>query len=463
MRAGTPVDSADQRLRRSVVPKQIQDAAGQALWPSAIWTGLGAAVVCATLAIVAVAACWLPVSGTTGRTNSAIRAGLLTFLASVHGGVTVDGVRATWLPLGMMVIVGVAAWRAGSGLADVADAAQESDPVRLALTGVAQMLSFTVGCLVAVPFATLGTSSAPFLGVAVGAAGLFAVTGGVAFVRASALRDWVTDHVPSDGALVLRAAASVVTVYLAAGALLAASSLVLHHTAAERLSVSVGGGLGGIPVLLLGVLSAPNVAVAAASYIAGPGFAVGAGTHVALFGTATGILPAFPVLAAVPTGRPNPAAWVLAAAVPLVAGTLVVRLLLRTPGWRRRLGLALAAVATAGLVLLVLGWQGGGAVADGRLHTVGASPWQLGGAVAAAVLAVTLLGLGITAAAQAIARHRADEDDDGNDKDDEDDEDDEDDGESLVAALRRGRWSTLVVPKRHDDVADDGSDQRAAG
>ena len=81
------------------------------------WTGVGAAAVCATLAIVAVAVCWLPVSGTSGHSRSAIHAGLLTFLAALHGGITVDGTPAAFLPLGMMIIVGMTAWRAGSGLA----------------------------------------------------------------------------------------------------------------------------------------------------------------------------------------------------------------------------------------------------------------------------------------------------------------------------------------------------------
>lgn len=451
MRVRTPVDGADQRLRRSVVPRPIQDAAGRGLWPSAIWTGLGAAVVCATLAIVAVAACWLPVSGTTGRTNSAIRAGLLTFLAALHGGITVDGVSASWLPLGMTVVVGIAAWRAGSGLADVADAAREADPLRLALTGATQVLSFTTGCLVAVPFARLGTSSAPFLGVALGAAGVFTVTGGVAFVRSTALRRWCADRLSPGVGLALRAAAAAVVVYLAGGALLAAGSLVLHHTAAQRLSAAVGGGIGGIPVLLLGVLSAPNVAIAAASYLAGPGFALGAGTHVTLFGATHGVLPAFPVLAAVPGSPANPAAWVLAVLVPLVAGSLVARLALRADRWRPRLLVAVAAAFGAGLGMLALGWQGGGAVADGRLRTVGASPWQLGAAVAAAVSVVALAAVGLSAAAQAIARRRADEDDD-------------EEAESLVAALRLPRWSSLVPrdePATDDDAEPDELADRA--
>jgi hypothetical protein len=431
--------------RRSVVPKQLQSAAGRSLWPAAVWTGLGAVIVCATLSIIVVAACWLPVSGTTGHTNSAIRAGLLTFLAALHGGITLDGVTAAWLPLGMLAIVGLTAWRAGSGLADAADDSGETDPARLLLAGLAQMLSFTVGCLAAVPFATLGTSRAPFLGVGVAAAAVFTLTGGVAFVRSNdVLRGWCAQHTPSLVRVVVRAGAATALVYLGMGALLAAASLVLHHSAAERLSHSVGGGLGGIPVLLLGVLAAPNVAIASAAYLAGPGFALGSGTHVGLFSTTHGVLPAFPVLAAVPSGAPNPAAWTIAALTPLLAGIVVARQACRIDGWWSRLAAALSGSACAGAVMFVLGWQGGGSVGDGRLHTVGASAWQLGAAVAAGAVSVALLALGSAAGWQWV-RHR------WGDSDEWDEETDGADDEPFFATTRVPR---LIVAANTDTDPD---------
>lgn len=448
-----PGDAELDHARRSVVPKQLQSAAGRSLWPAAVWTGLGAVVVCATLAIIAVAACWLPVSGTTGRTNSAIRAGLLTFLAALHGGITVDGVTATWLPLGMLVIVGLTAWRAGSGLADAADAAGETDPARLALAGLAQMLSFTVGCLVAVPFATLGTSRAPFFGVGIAAASVFTVAGGMGLLRSSEpLRAWVGQRIPRPAVIVARAAAAAALLYLGAGAFLAAASLVLHHSAAERLSQSVGGGIGGVPIVLLGVLAAPNVAIAGAAYLAGPGFALGSGTHIGLFATTSGLLPDFPMLAAVPSGPPNPVAWGFAAVPPVLAGIVVARHSTRVDGWWRRLATVAAAAATAGAVMAVLGWQGGGAAGDGRLHTVGASPWQLGAAVALGVLAVSAPVLGL-AAGWCWLRSRAEVDS----WDDEhgDDADDADDDTSFFDTTRIPR---LIVPRATDDGSATDSD-----
>lgn len=400
-----PAVRPDEAARRSVVPS----AASRSLWRAAVWTGVGAAVVCATVAIVAVAICWLPVSGSSGRTHSAIHAGLLTFLASVHGGVTVDGTSAAFLPLGMMLAVALTAWRAGAGLADAAAAIDERDPARLALAGLTQAASFALVCVVAVPFSTLGTSSVPFLGVGAAALILFAASGGTALACYSPLSDWCLDRVPGAVRRGARAAAAVLAVYLAAGALLVAASLVVHHGRVEELSRQVGGGWGGAPILLLGLLAAPNAVIAAIGYLAGPGFAVGAGSVAGPFTTAHGTLPAFPILGAVPSGPgANAATWLLVALTPLVAGAVLARQAGRVDGWRERASTVAAAVGIVALAGAVLGWQGGGGIGDGGLRTVGASPWQLGLAVAAAVtvtgsalIAVTALGRRVAGRASA--------------------------------------------------------------
>jgi hypothetical protein len=392
-----PVDHEDDAARRSVVP----EAAGRSLWLAAVWTGVGAAAVCATLAIVAVAVCWLPVSGTSGHARSAIHAGLLTFLAALHGGITVDGTRAAFLPLGMMIIVGLTAWRAGSGLADAANSLDEGDPVRLGLAGAAQAGSFMIACLVAVPFAALGTSNAPFLGVGLAALLLFTITGGVAFVRSSALAEVVAGRAPALAGLVLRAAAAGVACYLGIGALLVAGSLVAHAGRVEALSRQIGGGWGSVPILLLGVLAAPNAAIAGGAYLAGPGFAVGAGGTASALTTAHGVLPAFPLLGAMPIGHGalGPVWWLIAL-TPLAAGLALARLAGRAEGWLARLGTAAVAAGTAGVVMFLLAWQGGGGIGGGRLHTIGASPWRLGLFVAVELSVVSCAALGLAVVGQ---------------------------------------------------------------
>ena len=384
--------------RRSVVP----EAAGRSPWRAAIWTGLGAAIVCATLAIVAVAVCWLPVSGSGGRANSAIRAGLLTFVASVHGGVTVDGVAATWLPLGMLLVVAVTAWRAGSGLADAAEALGERDPLRLGLVALAQAAAFTAGTMAAVPFATLGTSRASLPGVGAAAFVVFGLTGGVAFVRSTALRGWFGDRLSHRVGPVLRAAASATLVYCVVAALLIAGSLVAHHGEVQALSAALGGGLGTLPVLLLGILAAPNAIAAGIGYLSGPGFTVGSGTSVTLFSSAHGTLPAFPVLGAIPGEPAGPVGWTAAALAAVAAATAITRVACRCERWLASLAVAALASLAGGAFVFVLSWQGGGSAGDGRLRTIGASPWQTGCAVAAAQLVLCAALLGLVAAKRAL-------------------------------------------------------------
>ncbi|PZS13802.1 MAG: hypothetical protein DLM57_15825 [Pseudonocardiales bacterium] len=399
-----PVDHQDDAARRSVVP----EAAGRSLWLAAVWTGVGAAAVCVTMAMVTVAVCWLPVSGSSGHSGSAIRAGLLSFLAALHGGITVDGTAAAFLPLGMMIIVGLTAWRAGSGLADAAASLGEDDPLRLALAGATQAGSFMLACLVIVPFATLGTSSAPFVGVGLASLVLFAGTGGVAYVRSSALGDVIALQAPAATAPVVRATAAGVAVYLGSGALLVAGSLVAHAGRVEALSREVGGGWGSVPILLLGVLAAPNAVIAGAAYLAGPGFAVGSGASASAVGTAHGVLPAFPLLGAMPTGHgASGLVWWLIALTPLGAGLAVARLSAPAGGWLARIRVAGAAAVTAGAVMSLLAWQGGGSIGGGRLQSVGASPWRVGAFVTVEVSVVAAAALGVLVLARRLAVSRA--------------------------------------------------------
>jgi hypothetical protein len=183
-----------------------------------------------------------------------------------------------------------------------------------------------------------------------------------------------------------------------------AGSLVAHHAELASLSAAVGGGgLGSVPILLLGILAAPNAIAAGVGYVSGPGFTVGTGTTVTLFGAAHGTLPAFPVLAAVPGEPAGPVVWTVAALATLLAAVAITRVAARADRWLASLGLAALASLAGGLLVLVLTWQGGGAAGDGRLRTIGASPWQSGCAVAAAQLVVCTVLLGLVAAKRALA------------------------------------------------------------
>jgi len=377
-RSRTPDPVAAETGRRPLVP----GAGSRPLWFAAAWTGVGAAFVAAVIAIVVVAICWLPAAGTSGSASSAIRAGLLTFLAGLHGGITVDGLPAAFVPLGITAAIGALAWRAGAALADAADESDERSARRLTSAALVQLGAFAATAGVVAGFAGLGTSHVTVVAAVLGGGLLWLCTGTAAVVRFSPLGEVVADLTPPWLARAVRLAVADIAVYLAAGALLAAGSLGLHWSTVVALSRELGGGWSSLPVLLLGMLAAPNAAIAGAGYLAGPGFAVGTGTVVRLDTAARGRLPDFPLLGALPQSPAGGASWMLVAATPLIAGCCLAVLARRTPRRRdqwRDLGAGLLGAAVLGMLIAVLA---DGGIGSGRLAAIGVSPWQFGFAVA---------------------------------------------------------------------------------
>jgi hypothetical protein len=186
-------------------------------------------------------------------------------------------------------------------------------------------------------------------------------------------------------------------VYVGAGALLVAGSLLAHAGQVSQLSRMVGGGVSGIPLLVVGALCAPNAVIAAASFLAGPGFAVGTGTSVTAFSASRGTLPAFPILGAIPSGQiPSVLAVLLLGGTLLAAGWVTARLAQGPAAvdFGTLLSRLAVAAAGAGAAMAALGWLSGGALGPARLHAVGPSPWQLGIAVAGEIAIVALILIG---------------------------------------------------------------------
>ncbi|MFC1228033.1 MULTISPECIES: DUF6350 family protein [Streptomyces] len=121
-----------------------------------------------------------------------------------------------------------------------------------------------------------------------------------------------------------RAAVAGAGVLVGGGALLLTVSLLWHGGEARGAFLGLTEGWSGrVAVLLLGVTLLPNAAVWAASYALGPGFLLGIGHAVTpLSASPAPLLPAFPLLAAVPdAGAGTPVNWA-AGAVPLAAGAV---------------------------------------------------------------------------------------------------------------------------------------------
>ncbi|GAA2948824.1 MULTISPECIES: cell division protein PerM [Streptomyces] len=215
-----------------------------------------------------------------------------------------------------------------------------------------------------------------------------------------------------------RAAAAGVAVLLGGGALVVAVSLVVHGTEAQASLLRLTEGWSGrFAVLLLCAALVPNAAVWGASYALGPGFVLGAGHVVGPLSSAPPpFLPTFPLLAAVPEAGQGALVHWAAGTVPVVAGVVVGRTVVKgaAPGegggtkpgggrgvgwspWRGACAAALAALLCAA-VLAGLAALAGGPLGVAVLARFGPVWWQVGAATLAWLMLVavpTAVGVGI--------------------------------------------------------------------
>ncbi len=158
-----------------------------------------------------------------------------------------------------------------------------------------------------------------------------------------------------------------------------ATALVLGEQQVGALEVALGLDAGGVVAWSLLVLAyLPNLLAWALAWALGAGFTVGSGSLVSLSGTQLGMLPAIPVLGALPeAGAASPwlLSWLAAGvATGAVAGVFAVR-----GGQAGPLG-SLAAGATAGTLtgLAYLAWAAAGRGSLGSLRLVDLGPrlWE---------------------------------------------------------------------------------------
>lgn len=172
----------------------------------------------------------------------------------------------------------------------------------------------------------------------------------------------------------LRAVLGSQLVLLAAGAGALATGLILHLDRVSQLTASLDAGPGGGLVLLLAQLALlPNAVAWSASYALGAGFSLGPGAVVAPMSTQLGLLPAIPLLGALPrTAEGGLGLWWLTAGV--LAGMVSAWLALKS---RRALRFdaaslvgGLAGVSSA-LIVVALAWVCSGDLGTTRLVGLG--------------------------------------------------------------------------------------------
>ncbi|HEX6497955.1 MAG TPA: DUF6350 family protein [Micromonosporaceae bacterium] len=249
---------------------------------------------------------------------------------------------------------------------------------------------------------TAGVASSPAARVAPLRAGLtlagFGVLAGLlGAASASGVLARVTAHVPGLLRDVSRTGTVATLLLLGAGAGVTGVAIaVAGADAADMIAAYHAGLTGQAGLVLLSLVYAPNLAVWAASYLAGPGFAVGVGTVVSAGAVRLGALPAIPAFAALPA-RPASALGALLLGLPLAAGMTAGWLLARRRsreatepgawGWGGLIGAALLAGPAAGVLLALAALVSSGGLGRGRLAEIGPFPVPLA-LVASGVIAV---------------------------------------------------------------------------
>lgn len=328
------------------------------------------------------------VAGVVGLGGDLWLAAHLVPLSFPHGPVSL-------LPLGLALLPVVLLLRAGRRLAGDVEVAGLRQAV-LAVAALAVPYA-CAGVLVAV--STLaGTAHASLTWAPVATLLLALAAGGVGVLRGAGLGVRVAGSLPLWSRPTLVASAGAAAVLVAGSALLVTAMLAVHVIRVREITASLhADGLAGVLLFLVGAVYVPNAVVFALGYAVGPGFSLGAGTVVAPWGYEGGPVPAFPVLAAVPTGAPPAFAWFVLA-VPVLAGVVAGMLLVRhtLPRSLPRAALAgfLAGPVTGAFVTL-LALLAGGSLGGGRLLDLG-PPAPLTGLLAAGEV-------GLVAAAAAVA------------------------------------------------------------
>ncbi|WP_329581681.1 cell division protein PerM [Streptomyces sp. NBC_01361] len=192
-----------------------------------------------------------------------------------------------------------------------------------------------------------------------------------------------------------RAAAAGALVLVAGGALVVAASTMWHAEAVRHSFEQLTDVWSGrAAVLLLAAALVPNAAVWGAAYALGPGFALGGGSVAGPLGVSSGpLLPAFPLLAAVPEPGPGSTLNWSAGAVPVVAGLTVAWFVAgaaaprhgeRDEAWSRGRTAMAAGVAAVlcGLAFAGLAVAAGGPMGVAGLAEFGPVGWLTGLAAA---------------------------------------------------------------------------------
>lgn len=353
-----------------------EDGSGRPLATTAALAGAAAALIGLVVCMsVALTGWFLADAGAHGDTTDALRVGAVAWLAGHGSHLVLSGTPLGVTPLAITMMVALTAFRAGRWAARKTVQPDHDD--RALAVAVATFGCGYLVCAVVVDVLASQAGATPVLGRAVLGALLVSVLAGGAGLAAGSgrLTAWV-DLAPGWLVDVVSGALAGVLWLVAAGAVLVTTSLLLSFneaaTVLSGLHLSVGDALSYTVVM---ALFAPNAALFGVAYLAGPGFAFGVGTTVSPTAVSLGVVPALPVLAALPDEGPTPGWLVLLLVVPALAAGLGIAGALRR---QRPVAHDVAALCgagagfLAGVLVTILVSLAGGPLGTGRLADVGA-------------------------------------------------------------------------------------------
>ncbi len=374
---GQDVGAMTDLIRRPTRPAssagRSEESEGRSLSSAAAVAGAVAALISLVLCLaLAITAWFLADGGAHGDTTDALRVGAVAWLSGLGVHVTLAGIPVGMVPLGLTLLLVLTAFRSGraAGVGADADDRALGSAVATFVCGYL-VVAIAVGVLgagasasVSMPRVVLG---ALLVGGLAGGLGLAAGTG-----RLDAWLALVPEWARQVGVGALTAALALVA---ASAALVGVALLVSFNEGATALSglhLSVGDALS---LTVVTALFAPNAVLLGSAYLLGPGFAVGVGTTVSPTAVSLGVVPALPVLAALPADGPTPGWLVVLMAVPALSaalGTCLARRGTAAPAYDVA---ALRGAATgfgAGLLITLAIALAGGPLGTGRLAEIGA-------------------------------------------------------------------------------------------
>ena len=375
------------------------------------WWLASAAAAVLTVVISWVLVCGLFALGWLATTDidftSIFTDGTRVWLLGFLSGATVVGLHISVAPLGMTLAnlalaVGLASFAAGQARLAAPDELSGHQRRGLALRVVGVFtLVHTLAVLVP-SFVVASTEESARALVGAAALGLIA-----SLVGASRVFQWrIVDDWPRWLRPVPAGVAASVLVMLTAGAAVLALGLIQNRDRITALHESLEPGtMGSILLLVLQLLWLPNLVLWCTSWALGAGFQFGLGSVISPAQNQVGMLPAIPVLGAMPESGPGSSLQVLWLASGLVAGAVGAIVVLRARPRARFDETALVGGLVgvlAGLALLGLGMLSSGDLGVGRLVALGVRPTHL------FVMAPTLLGIAgvLTGAVMGLLRPR---------------------------------------------------------